>query len=80
MELLLDLFHDYFRRLHQVVLDADEEDSGREILGTVEGREASEDVEIKVVPIDPSASSLENNKILRSVYIYAAPQVKKVLK
>ena len=48
MELLLDLFHDYFRRLHQVVLDADEEDSGREILGTVEGREASEDVEIKV--------------------------------
>ena len=48
MELLLELFHDYFRRLHQVVLDADEEDAGREILGMVEGREASEDVEIKV--------------------------------
>ena len=30
MELLLDLFHDYFRRLHQVVLDADEEDSEAE--------------------------------------------------
>ena len=48
MELVLELFQDYLRRLHQVILDADEEDSGREILGTVDGREASEDVEIKI--------------------------------
>ena len=48
MELLLELFHDYFRRLHQTVLDADEDNSGRGILGTVEGRESSEDVEIGI--------------------------------
>ena len=48
MESLLELFQDYLRRLHQVILDADEEDSGRDILGIVDGREASEDVEIKI--------------------------------
>ncbi|MDA0264210.1 MAG: hypothetical protein O3A93_07905 [Chloroflexi bacterium] len=48
MELVIELFHTYFRKLHQLVLDADEEDRGRGVLGLVAGRDETEDVEIGI--------------------------------
>lgn len=47
-QIVIELFHSYFRRLHDFVLDSDEADLGREVVGAVEGREATEDVAIKI--------------------------------
>ena len=48
MNPVTELFDTFLRSLHQVVLDADEEDQGRGVLGGVEGREETEDVEIGI--------------------------------
>lgn len=48
MDVLLRLMKSYFRKLRGRVLDADEENRGRGIIGGVAGREAEEDVEIGI--------------------------------
>ena len=48
MEALLRLLKAYFRRLRVAVLNADEENRGRGVIGGVAGRETAEDVEVEI--------------------------------